>query len=264
MNPMRLDGKVAIVTGASEGIGAALVHALRERGVRLVVTARSEDKLKGVAGSDAVAVPGDLTLEDTREAVMSAAMARFGRVDILINNAGAGLYAPSHTTPLSEARRLWELNFFAPLDMVQRVVVPMKQQRSGTIVNLGSIAGKVTLPWFSLYSASKYAIGSLTDGLRMELRSFGIHTMTVCPGYVNTRFQSNVIAGSPPPLAGAARRWAISPEECAKDVVRGIEARKRTVVTPASGWILIVMERLFPTLVDRQLEKIYLQREQQG
>jgi short-subunit dehydrogenase len=65
-------------------------------------------------------------------------------------------------------------------------------------------------------------------------------------------------------LAGAARRWAISPEQCAKDIVRGIEAGKRTVVTPASGWLLIALERLFPTIVDRQLEKIYLQREQQG
>jgi short-subunit dehydrogenase len=264
MNPMRLDGKVAIVTGASEGIGAALVHTLRDRGVKLIVTARSEDKLRGLAGADVVAVPGDITQESTREAVVAAAIERFGRVDILINNAGVGLYAPSHTTPLSEARRLWEVNFFAPLDMAQKAAVPMKQQRSGIIVNVGSIAGKITLPWFTLYSASKYAIGALTDGLRMELRSFGIHTMTVCPGYVNTRFQSNVIVGVPPPLAGPSRRWAISPEECAKDIVRGIEAGKRTVVTPASGWFLIVLERLLPTLVDRQLEKVYLQREQQA
>jgi short-subunit dehydrogenase len=261
---MQLDGKVAVVTGASEGIGAALVQALQARGARLVITARSEEKLRSVAGSDTAVVPGDLTQQATREAVIATALERFGRIDILINNAGVGLYAPSHTTPLDEARRLWELNFFVPLDMAQRAAEPMKQQRTGVIVNVGSIAGKMTLPWFTLYSASKYAIGSLTDGLRMELRSFGIHTMTVCPGYVNTRFQSNVIVGEPPPLAGAARRWAISPEQCAKDIVRGIEAGKRTVVTPASGWLLIALERLFPTIVDRQLEKIYLQREQQG
>lgn len=155
---------------------------------------------------------------------------------------------------------MWELNFFVPLDLVQRVAPSMKQQRSGVIVNVGSIAGKMTLPWFTLYSASKYAIGSLSDGLRMELRSFGIHTMTVCPGYVKTRFQQNVLRGTPPALAGRSRQWAISPEECAEDIVRGIERGKRTVVTPASGWLLILLERIFPSLVDRQLERIYMQQ----
>ena len=91
----------------------------------------------------------------------------------------------------------------------------------------------------------------------------GIHTITVCPGYVNTRFQQNVLHGTPPPLAGPARKWAISPEKCAADIIRGIERGKRTVVTPASGWLLIALERLFPTLVDRQLERVYVQQVKQ-
>jgi short-subunit dehydrogenase len=263
---MRLDGKVAIVTGASEGIGAALVGVLHDRGAKLSVVARSEEKLRAVAPAGALVTAADLTDESARADIVDRTAQHFGRVDVLINNAGAGLYLPSHATPMGEARRLWELNFFAPLDLSQRAAAVMKPQRSGVIVNVSSIAGKMTLPWFTLYSASKYAIGSLTDGLRMELRSFGIHTMTVCPGYVNTRFQSNVLLGAPPPLAGPARKWAISPERCARDVVRGIEAKKRTVVTPSSGWVLIAFERLFPSLVDRQLERIYLQQQekQQG
>ncbi|MEJ7606180.1 MAG: SDR family NAD(P)-dependent oxidoreductase [Bryobacteraceae bacterium] len=144
----------------------------------------------------------------------------------------------------------------APLDIAQQAAVYMKAQRGGMIVNVGSIAGKVTLPWFTLYSASKYALGSLTDGLRMELRSYGVHTMTVCPGYVDTRFQQNVLSGDPPALGAPARRWAITADRCAEAIVRGIEREARTVVTPASGWVLIMLERLFPTLVDRQLEKI--------
>ncbi len=257
---MRLDGKVAIVTGASEGIGAALAKDLQERGANLSLVARSESKLREVGAKTALITAGDLLDAATRASVVQRTMDRFGRIDLLINNAGAGLYAPSHLTPIEQARQLWELNFFAPLDLVQQSVVFMKQQRSGVIVNVGSIAGKMTLPWFTLYSASKYAIGSLTDGLRMELRTYGIHTLTVCPGYVNTRFQENVLLGQPPQLASPARKWAISPEKCAADIIRGIEKGKRTVVTPASGWLLIALERLFPALVDRQLERVYLQR----
>jgi short-subunit dehydrogenase len=261
---MRLDGKVALVTGASEGIGAALAHALAGRGASLSLTARSEEKLRVTGGGDALVTAGDVLDPLVREAVVSRTIERFGRIDLLINNAGAGLYAPSHMAPMEEARRMWELNFFAPLDLIQRVAPAMKRQRSGFIVNVGSIAGKVTLPWFTLYSASKYAIGSLTDGLRMELRQFGIHTMTVCPGYVNTRFQKNVLHGEPPALSGRTRQWAISPERCAEDIVKGIEQQKRTVVTPASGWLLIALERLLPTLVDRQLERIYMQQDLNG
>jgi len=140
----------------------------------------------------------------------------------------------------------------------------MRAQGSGTIVNVGSIAGKVTLPWFTLYSASKYALGSLTDGLRMELRSFGIHTMTVCPGYVRTRFQQNVLAGSPPKLSGLRERWAITPERCAEDIARGIERGARTIVTPATGWLFIGLDRILPALIERQLESIYLEQGMNG
>jgi short-subunit dehydrogenase len=263
MFPMRLDGKVAIVTGASEGIGAAVAKGLQQRGAKLSLVARSEDKLRVVGGPDALVIAGDLLDSEIRASVVQRTIDRFGRIDVLINNAGAGLYAPSHLTSLEDARRLWDLNFFAPLDLVQRSVVFMKQQRSGVIVNVGSIAGKMTLPWFTLYSASKYALGSLTDGLRMELRAHGIHTITVCPGYVNTRFQQNVIQGTPPPLASPARKWAITPEKCADDIIRGIERGKRTVVTPASGWVLVTLERIFPTLVDRQLEHVYARQVKQ-
>ena len=261
---MRLDGKVAIVTGASEGIGAAVAKGLQQRGAMLSLVARSENKLRAIGGPDALVTAGDLLDPSIRAAAVQRTIDRFGRIDVLINNAGAGLYAPSHLTPIEDARRLWELNFFVPLDLVQRSVVFMKQQRSGVIVNVGSIAGKMTLPWFTLYSASKYALGSLTDGLRMELRAHGIHTITVCPGYVNTHFQLNVLRGTPPPLAGATRKWAISPEKCAADIIRGIERGKRTVVTPASGWLLVALERLFPAIVDRQLERVYERQVKQG
>jgi short-subunit dehydrogenase len=257
---VRLDGKVVLITGASEGIGAACAEVFRRRGARLSLIARNQQKLKARAGPDDLITAGDLRDADVRKLFVQRSLEHFGAIDVLINNAGVGLYVPAWRAPLEQAREMFELNLMAPLDLIQQVVPPMRSAGSGFIVNVGSIAGKVTLPWFTLYSASKYAIGSLTDGLRMELRSFGIQTMTVCPGYVKTRFQENVVAGTPPKLAGLRARWAITPEKCAEDIVRGIERSARTVVTPATGWLLIALERLLPHLVDRRLEQIYLEQ----
>ena len=210
--------------------------------------------MKEVAGADAVITAGDLTSAAVRSRVVERTIERFGAIDILINNAGAGLYAPAWKAPLDEAHAMFELNFFAPLAMIQLVAPRMRERRSGMIVNIGSIAGKVTLPWFTLYSATKYALGSLTEGLRMELAGDGIRTMVVCPGYVKTDFQSHALVGQPPD-----RLWRVSitSEQCARAVARGVERDARTVVTPALGWAFIALQRLFPALVEMQLRRIY-------
>ena len=251
---MTIDGKVVLITGASQGIGAACAREFRSRGARLSLTARSEDKLREVAGADALATAGDLTDAAVRKRVVERTIERFGAIDILINNAGAGLYAPAWKAPLDKTRGMFELNFFAPLAMIQLVAPHMRERRSGMIVNMGSIAGKVTLPWFTLYSATKYALGSLTEGLRMELAGDGIRTMIVCPGYVKTDFQSHALVGRPPD-----RLWriAITPEQCAHAVARGVVRNARTVVTPAIAWLFIALQRLFPALVETQMRRIY-------
>jgi short-subunit dehydrogenase len=254
---MKIDGKVVLITGASQGIGAACARELRSRGARLSLTARSEDKLKEVADADAVVTAGDLMNASVRNRVVERTVERFGRIDILINNAGIGLYAPAWKAPLDEAHAMFELNFFAPLAMIQLVTPHMRERRSGMIVNIGSIAGKVTLPWFTLYSATKFALGALTDGLRMELAGDGILTMVVCPGYVMTDFQMHALVGQAPDRLLKGRKFAITPEQCAEAVARGVERDARTVVTPRSGWALIALQRLFPTLVERQMRKIY-------
>ncbi len=246
-----------LITGGSEGIGAACAAAFRQRGAKLALTARSEEKLRQVAAADDLVVAGDLTDPALRRRVVELTLQRFGRIDILLNNAGVGLYAPSWRAPLAEVRAMFELNVFALLDMLQLVVPHMRERRSGAIVNIGSIAGKVTLPWFTTYSAAKYAVGSLTDGMRMELRADGIHAMTVCPGYVRTGFARHVLAGDPPDSVRRAKTFSITAEECAKAIARGLERDARVVVTPASGWALVIGARLFPNTVDRILERLY-------
>jgi short-subunit dehydrogenase len=254
---MKIDGKVVLITGASQGIGAACAREFRRHGARLSLTARSEDKLKEVTDADALVTAGDLTNAAARSRVLERTIERFGRIDILINNAGIGLYAPAWKAPLDEAHAMFELNFFAPLAMIQLVTPHMREQKGGMIVNIGSIAGKVALPWFTLYSATKFALGALTEGLRMELADDGIRTMVVCPGYVKTDFQAHALAGQAPDRLLKGRKFAITPEQCAEAVARGVERDARTIVTPAAGWALIALQRLFPSLVERQMRKIY-------
>ncbi len=246
-----------MITGASQGIGAACADVFTKRGARLSLLARSADKLAQVGGSDALRTVGDVTDANVRERVVAATIERFGRIDILINNAGAGVLLPTVDAPIETLRGMFELNLFSMLGMTQLAVPHMRRQGAGTIVNIGSMAGKVTLPWLTMYSASKYAVGAMTDGLRMELRRDGIHAMTVCPGYVRTAFFDNALAGSAPQNMGGDKMFSIDAETCAEAVARGVERGARTVVTPRIGWLFISMARMFPALVDKKLREIY-------
>ncbi len=255
---MQIRDKVVLVTGASQGIGAATAVALARRGAKLAVTARSEERLRALDVPDVFIVNGDLMESADRQRIVDRTLAHYGRIDILINNAGVGLYAPAYEAPMHQVRSMFELNFFAVLEMCQLAGAAMRERRSGMIVNVSSIAGKVTLPWFTLYSASKYAVCSLTDGLRTELKPFGIHTMAVCPGYVRTEFQAHVLAGRPPDALGGARnRFAGTPAQCAEAIVRGVERNARTVLTPRVAWLMAVAARFLPRVVEAQLEGMY-------
>ena len=249
---MRLDNKVVLITGASEGIGAACAAEFAAAGARLSLTARSADKLAAVAPA-ALVTPGDLTVEDTRRRVVERTLERFGAIDLLLNNAGVGLYGSSWSLPLERARRLMELNFFALLGMIHLVAPHMVQRGSGMIVNVSSLGGKLPLPWMTLYSASKSAVGALTEGLRMELAGAGVKTMLACPGYVTTGFQEHAIEGCPPAAILRARRRAITAAECARAIRRGVERDARTVLAPVSGWLLVALARLAPSLVEARL-----------
>ena len=252
---MKIDGRVALITGASEGIGAACAAEFARAGAKLSLCARSEEGLRRAAGAEALITAGDLSEESARRRVVERTLERFGAIDILINNAGVGLYIPSWQAPDAEVRRLMELNFFALLGMVRLVTPHMRARRSGTIVNVGSIGGKIVLPWLTVYSASKYAVGALTEGLRMELRRDGVRTMLVCPGYVLTEFQRRAVGEIPPQMV-KDRRFAITPGQCAADIRRGVERDARTVMSPRMGWPLVALARLLPRAIEARLARM--------
>jgi uncharacterized protein len=252
---MKIEGKVVVITGASQGIGEACAAEFARAGARLSLIARNEDRLLR-ASPDALCTAGDITSPETRRLLVDRTLERYGQIDILINNAGIGLYRPAWDSPMDEVRGLMELNFFAALALTQVVVPHMRARRTGLIVNVGSIAGHLTLPWMTLYSASKSALGTLTEGLRMELRRDGVRAMLVCPGYVKTGFQKSVLAGQPPDEVLRGRRMAITPAECALAIRRGVERDARTVNAPRAGALLVAAMRLFPSIVERRMAKM--------
>jgi short-subunit dehydrogenase len=254
---MRMKNKVALVTGASRGIGEACARALLRRGARVAVTARSADALARLDAAGALAICADLTDAGARRAVVERTVDRLGTVDLLINNAGVGLYAPSWRAPMVLVRGMFELNFFAALDLIQLVVPGMIERGGGAIVNVSSIAGKVALPWLTAYSASKHALCGLGDGLRIELAPHGIHVMTVCPGYVKTEFGQRGLDGAAPARLARYQKFAVTPAECAEAMVRGLERRARTVFTPRVTRALAAARGAAPRIVDLQLARIY-------
>jgi hypothetical protein len=249
-----LEGKVFIVTGASEGVGAKLAALLRRRGAKLVLSARDETKMRAAAAPDDLIIAGDLRRDETRAGIIERTAERFGRLDCLINNAGRGAYHSPSLAPLDDARDLFELNFFAPLHLAQ-LATPLLAKSRGTLVNVASIAAQITLPWLPIYSASKFALASLSTSQRIDLRARGVHVMAVFPGYVDTDFQAHATGSAPPASVVKGKRFAVTAEECAEAILRGVEKGRNIVVTPRAGWAAIWMNRLLPSAIESAMER---------
>jgi NAD(P)-dependent dehydrogenase (short-subunit alcohol dehydrogenase family) len=181
------DPRVWFVTGASSGFGRAIVDSALAQGDRVVATARRLDSLSDIADDDRVAaVALDVTDAAQREAAITEALHRFGRIDVLVNNAGRTQVGAVEETTDEELRDLFELHFFAPAALTRAVLGPMRDQGGGTIVQMSSVGGQTTAPGFSAYSATKFALEGLTETLRDEVAEFGIRTIIVEPGAFRT------------------------------------------------------------------------------
>ncbi len=246
---MQFREKTILITGASSGIGRACAARFAKEGARLILTARRRDALEAVAaeiGGGAV-ISADLTDADSLASLCDRICASCPRVDGIVHSAGVGLYAPSYDSHPDKARRLMDLNFLAPVEITRRLLP--KVPDGGAVVTISSVAGKIPLPWLNLYSASKYALNAFSDGLRMELAERRIRVLNVCPCYVETPFQQNVLQGRVPANLAGNRKFKITAEECAEAVVNGLRNGKRTLVVPRIGWLLVVAARLFPATV---------------
>ena len=195
---MDINGAVVLVTGASSGIGAATARAAAEAGASVVLTARREARISALAEElgNALAVPCDVTDRSQVESAVKAAADRFGRVDVLVNNAGQGLQAAIDAIEPDDFRAVIELNLIAPLVAMQAVLPIMRAQGSGTIVNISSGITFGAMPGSGAYAATKYGLEKLTDIARAELGEEGITVSTMIPFSTDTDFTSSVRAGA--------------------------------------------------------------------
>jgi NADP-dependent 3-hydroxy acid dehydrogenase YdfG len=193
-----LAGRVALVTGASSGIGEAVALALAAAGVRVAITARRGERLDAIArrieadGGEAFAIAGDVCDAAFAAATVADTVARFGRLDILVNSAGMIQAGGVAASDLDEYRRVFDLNLMATLYTCKAAIGPMKAQGSGDIINISSLAATKSGPAFSAYAASKHALNSMSDGLRQEVGGDGIRVSIVMPGATRTEVFDNI------------------------------------------------------------------------
>jgi NADP-dependent 3-hydroxy acid dehydrogenase YdfG len=219
---MDIRDSVVVITGASSGIGAATARAASAAGARLVLAARREDRVRALADElgNAVGVRCDVTVQADVDALVRAALHAFGRIDVVVNNAGQGLQATIEQLALDDLRAVLELNLVAPLAVMQAVLPTMRRQASGTVVNVSSGTTFADVPGTAGYVASKIALERLSAIARNELDGTGITVSTIIPFATSTEFLTSIRAGRADAEAMTAGADFDSPEQVAEGILQ--------------------------------------------
>ncbi len=257
---MDLTSQVVVITGGSMGIGEAIGKAFAQSGASIVLASRERERAEAARlrighPERTLATACDVRYREDLARLLSLSLHNFGRVDVWVNNAGWGFQESVALGDMAEVRKLFDTNLFSAIEAIQAVAPVMKRQGSGTIINISSVAGQIVVPYMALYSASKFALIAVGNGARMELARYGIHVMTVCPGYVATNFGRNAYRGAEQMRLGMARR-GITAERVARAVLRGYEKKSREVVVPWIHYLSIKLYQLFPSLVESAMARM--------
>lgn len=256
-----LEGRVAVITGASSGIGEATAEAFSRAGMAVVLGARRAERLQELVerlrsgGGRARGLATDVCEPDAVRRLVQAAVEDFGRLDLLVNNAGLGYFGAVESTPVEEARRLFEVNFFGTLHGVQAAVPVMRQQGRGHIISVASVVGKRATPGSGLYAASKFAQAALSEALRLEVAAAGIQVSVVYPVSTTTEFFA--VAGARSPLQFTPAGPTYSAAQVAAVILRCVRRPRPEVMVFPLTRPLIVLNALAPRLMDRILRSYW-------
>ncbi len=258
---MELSGKVVVVTGASMGIGEAIAKTFADHGAAAVLLSRDSARVEAararIGHSDqTLALACDVRHREEIDRVIGLTMHHFQRIDVWVNNAGHGLLDSVASVSMTDCRETFETNFFGAMEAMQAVIPIMKQQGSGTIINISSVAGHIPIPFHGVYSATKFGMYAIGKAARSELAGAGIQVLTVCPGYVQTDFAANAVRGNQPKRVRPNSVRGIKVSRVAEAVLQGYLKRKREVVVPWTMHPVIKLYQLFPGLVEAAMTRL--------
>lgn len=251
--------KVVIVTGASSGIGEALVYRYAKRGAKIVMAARNISKLEEISKDlknqnvECLSVETDVSIEEDCKNLIAKSVERFGKIDVLINNAGISMRALFEDLELDVLRRVMDVNFWGTV-YCSKYAIPYLLQQKGSLVGVISIAGYVGLPARTGYSASKFAIRGFLDTIRVENLKKGLHVLVAAPGFTTSNIRNGAltkdgsIQGDSPRDEGKM----MSSEEVAKRIVKAIDQRKASLIlTFIEGKFAVFLGKTFPRLLEK-------------
>lgn len=267
MPQRRFEGKVVWVTGASSGIGEALALRFAVEGARLVVSARRATLLDALARrcprpEEVAVLPMDISETGRARAHVDHALAAFGKVDVMVHNAGIGQRALARETPLEDDRRIMEVNYFGAVALTKALLPEMVARGGGHFVVVSSVTGYVGTPYRSGYAASKHALHGFFESLRAETHRDGIVVTMVCPGFVDTEIAVKAVerARGSGPVRGETRTRAnergISAAQCAEAIVEGVAKKRREIYVGGTEIAGIYARRFAPGLLALALRRL--------
>ncbi len=255
--------KVVVITGGSSGIGKALAEEFGRKGSRILITGRNVDELNNVVaelaakGIDIAGFRADVSIEDDNRLMAEEAIRRFGRIDVLINNAGISMRALFSEVDLDVVKKVMDINFYGVI-YATKYCLPEIIRNNGSVIGISSIAGFRGLPGRTGYSASKFALNGFLEVLRTELLKTGVHVLTACPGFTasNIRRRSLNRDGHQQGDSPRQEEKMMTAEECARHIYNATVRRKRTLILTTQGKLAVWLNKWFPSLADRMVYNV--------
>jgi len=250
--------KVVIITGASSGIGKSCAAAFLKKGFAVVISGRNTAKLNEVAqsldssGSRILAVTADVSKEDDCKTLIASAVKKFGRIDVLINNAGISMRALFADLDLSVIRQLMDTNFWGTV-YCTKFALPYLLETKGSVVGVSSIAGKKGLPGRTGYSSSKFAMEGFLETLRTENMKKDLHVLVACPGFTATDIRNTALSadGSTQGESPRDEQKMMTADEVAHEIFVAVEKRKRDLILTGNGKLTVWLNKFFPSMMDK-------------